>query len=70
MDQRALCEDYIEEYEGAKQNQELVNEEIEEAVAEMKAELGKKKKEHDETGEGEEEDDDWMDVEEDGDDMD
>ena len=31
----------------------------------MKTELAKKKKEHDETGEGEEEDDEWMDVEED-----
>ena len=34
-------------------------------MAEMKTELDKKKKEHDETGEGEGEDDEWMDVEDD-----
>jgi hypothetical protein len=38
------CEEYLEEYEQIKQNGEIVNEEIEEAVSEMKVELSKKKK--------------------------
>lgn len=57
----AQCEDYLEEYDQIKHNGEIVNEEIEEAIAEMKVELSKRKKEHEETGEGEE--DEWMDVE-------
>ena len=44
------CEQYIEEYQQAKQNGEIVNEEIEEAMNEMKVEISKKKKEVDETG--------------------
>ena len=48
------CEQYLEEYEQAKQNGEIINEQIEEAVAEVKVELAKKKKEQEETGQGEE----------------
>ena len=38
-------QEYLEEYQLAKQNGEIVNEQIEEAVAEMKAEMTKNKKE-------------------------
>ena len=57
------CDQYLEEYDQIKKNGEIVNEEIEDAVNEMKLELSKMKKEHGDTGDGEEEE--WMDVEED-----
>lgn len=64
------CEEYLEEYELIKQDGEIVNEEIEEAVAEMKLELTKRRKEYEETGEeGDEEDEEWMDVEDNDDSM-
>lgn len=62
----AECEDYLEEYNQIKNEGEIVNEEIEEAIAEMKVELFKRKKEQGETGEGEgegEDEEEWMDVE-------
>ena len=61
----AHCEEYLEEYEQAKQNTEITNEQIEDAIKEMKVELSKRKKQIEETGE----DDEWMDVEDEDEDL-
>lgn len=65
MGEYALCKDYIAEYpEG-----QMTDEEVGEAMKELKEELGKKmKKGGDDTEEGCGEDEEWMDVE-DGEDL-
>ena len=62
MDKLNLCQQYIQDYpEG-----QMVDEEVQDAMKELKAELQKKmKKGADETEEGMGEDDEWMDVEDD-----
>ena len=63
------CEDYVDEYdekyEQKKKNGEILDEQIEDAMNEMKMQMSKKKKDHNQTGEGQEEE--WMDVEEEDD---
>lgn len=60
LGQYSACKDYIAEYpEG-----QMLDEEVEEAMKELKAELAKKaKKGGDDTEEGNAEEDEWMDVE-------
>ena len=51
------CEDFVEDYDDKyqdkKMNGEILDEQIEDAMNEMKTEMSKRKKDHNETGEGE-----------------